>query len=149
MTRRDMNIRFRHVGLHISDLEASATFYCEHFGFTRGPAFVDAEGTETGVYLYLNRGVFLELFPKETGPLPGHLCFEVDDIHAAVSELREKGLEVSDVSLGRSKALMAFLRDPDGYPIELNEFSPPESWIAGFLAENDPKDELLSQSKED
>ena len=138
-----MNIRFRHVGLNVRNLDASVAFYSQHLGFSQGPAFLHEDGTRTGVYLYLNHGVFLELFEKEPEPLPGHLCFEVDDVHAAVKELREKGLEVSDISMGRSKALMAFLKDPDGYPIELNEFSPPESWIVKYLEEEDPNETLL------
>jgi len=65
-----MNIRFRHVALHVSDLATSVAFYCDHLGFCKGLAFVDAAGNETGAYLYLNTGVFLELFPKGPAPLP-------------------------------------------------------------------------------
>jgi catechol 2,3-dioxygenase-like lactoylglutathione lyase family enzyme len=143
-----VNVRFRHVGLNVSDLDASVAFYCQHLGFTQGPAFLREDGTRSGVYLYLSHGVFLELFEKEPGALPGHLCFEVDDVHATVQELRKKGLDVSDVSLGRSKALMAFLKDPDGYPIELNEFSPPESWIARYLADEHSQETLLCHPPE-
>lgn len=143
-----MKVRFRHTGLNVSDLDASVAFYCQHLGFAEGPAFVSKDGTRSGVFLYLSHGVYLELFDKPPGPMPGHLCFEVDDVHAAVAELREKGLDVSDVSLGRSKALMAFFKDPDGYPIELNEFSPPESWIANHLAEEHPQETLLCGQQE-
>jgi catechol 2,3-dioxygenase-like lactoylglutathione lyase family enzyme len=99
---------------------------------------VDDKGTPFGIFLYLNHGVFLELFTGEPGTFTGHLCFEVADIRAKVKELRDKGLTVPDPSLGRSKALLTGLKDPDGNSVELNEYSPPDSWIAKFLAERDP-----------
>jgi catechol 2,3-dioxygenase-like lactoylglutathione lyase family enzyme len=133
-----MNYRFRHVCLKCRDLERSISFYCEHLGFRRGPAFTDAAGKMTGIFLYLNKGVFFELFQGDPGSFTGHLCFEVGDIRDTVRRLREKGIEVSDPALGRSKALITGLRDPDGNSLELNEFSPPDSWIKCFLAEHDP-----------
>jgi catechol 2,3-dioxygenase-like lactoylglutathione lyase family enzyme len=137
-----MNIRFRHVCLKVKYLARSTAFYCEHFGFTEGPSFTDTQGVKFGTFLYLNQGVFMELFTGDPGTFTGHLCFEVPDLHATVKRLRDKGLTVPDPSLGRSKCLLTGLKDPDGYSIELNEYSPPDSWIARFLAERDPSQRL-------
>jgi catechol 2,3-dioxygenase-like lactoylglutathione lyase family enzyme len=133
-----MNIRFRHTCLKVKDLAASTAFYCEHLGFVEGPSFVDADSKKFGTFLYLNHGVFLELFTGEPGVFTGHLCFEVADIHATVKTLRDKGISLPDPSLGRSKTLLTGFKDPDGNAIELNEYSPPDSWIGRFLAERDP-----------
>ncbi len=133
-----MRCRFRHVCLTVTNLDRSIAFYCEHLGFVPGPEFKDAKGQRCGIFLYHNSGVFLELFPGKEATFNGHLCFEVTDIRAAVAELRAKGIAIADPSLGRSKALLTGFADPDGYKIELNEFSPPDSWIRTFLAAHDP-----------
>jgi len=133
-----MQIRFRHVCLTVSDLDRSITFYCDHLGFTRGPEFRNEDGKLWGIFLYLNNGDFLELFQGEDNHFSGHLCFEVDDIQEATRTLRAQGLEVSDPAMGRSGAWITGLRDPDGYTVELNEFTPPESWIREFLEQHDP-----------
>ena len=133
-----MYCRFRHTCLRVKDLDRSIAFYCKHLGFVEGPAFLNAQGKKDGVFLYLNAGVFLELFIGDPGAFTGHLCFEVANVRESVTALRAQGVKVTDPCLGRSKAWMAFFQDPDGVSIELNEFSPPESWIARFLEERDP-----------
>lgn len=139
-----MQIRFRHVCLTVSDLDRSVAFYCDHLGFTRGPEFLNEKGQRWGIFLYLNNGDFLELFQGEDNHFSGHLCFEVDDIQEATRTLRAQGFEVSDPAMGRSGAWITGLRDPDGYTVELNEFSPPQSWIREFLEQHDPGQTLAA-----
>ena len=133
-----MHLRFRHVCLKVTDLERSLAFYRDMLGFTEGPAFTNDLGKKTGVFVYLDDGNFFELFTGAPGDFTGHLCFEVADIRKTAEALRAKGLDVREPSLGRSKAWLTSVKDPDGYVVELNEYSHPESWIARFLSENDP-----------
>jgi catechol 2,3-dioxygenase-like lactoylglutathione lyase family enzyme len=139
-----MKIRFRHVCLTVKDLERSIAFYCGHLGFTRGPEFRNEKGECCGIFLYLNSGDFLELFRGENNHFSGHICLEVDDIQEATRALREKGFALADPSMGRSGAWITGLRDPDGYTVELNEFSPPQSWIRKFLEQHDPGQTLAA-----
>lgn len=133
-----MKIRFRHVCLTVEDLDRSIAFYCDNLGFSPGPEFKDGKGNRFGIFLYLNSGDFLELFRGKERHFSGHMCFEVDDIQEITRTLRAKGYELSDPGMGRSGAWLTGLQDPDGYTIELNEFSPPESWIRQYLEEHDP-----------
>jgi len=49
----------------------------------------------------------------------GHICITVPDVHAACARLHELGVDfVKDVNDGKMKGL-AFIRDPDGYWIEI------------------------------
>ena len=136
---KEPEFAFAHINLPVSDSARSSTFFCSHFGFRRGPSFTDAEGRETGVFLYLNRGMFIELIAtSQVERWQGHICLVVEDIAQTVARLRGAGLVVRDISLGRSLGWMAFLKDPDGHALELNEYSHPRSWIANCLRENDP-----------
>ena len=139
-----MNLRFRHVGLKVKDLDRSIAFYCDILGFEQGPAFVTPDGRKTGVFVYINHGAFFELIQGEPQESSAHFCLEVDNVREAVRLLREKGVTVSEPSLGRSKAWMAFFKDPDGYALELNEFSPPESWVRRYLSERDPQNGAMA-----
>jgi lactoylglutathione lyase len=61
----------------------------------------------------------------EKGVAWGHLAFEVDDIHGYVNRLRAKAVRVTREPdpMKSSPYQIAFVRDPDDYPIELLERS--------------------------
>ena len=53
-----------------------------------------------------------------------HLCLETDDIEAAVRELREKGVEVSDAKIEEAdKSFQAWFADSEGNKIELHQYT--------------------------
>jgi catechol 2,3-dioxygenase-like lactoylglutathione lyase family enzyme len=107
-----------HVSINVVDVEAAVHFYVDQLGlaaredrpaFPFGGAWLDAGGQQ--VHLI------------EADPPAGagqHFAVLVDDIDAAVAELRGLGLEVSDpkpVATSRQ----AFLHDPSGNLVELHE----------------------------
>jgi lactoylglutathione lyase len=51
----------------------------------------------------------------------GHIAIEVDDVHEAVDELRSRGGKViRDAGpMNAGTTIIAFIEDPDGYPVEL------------------------------
>jgi len=51
----------------------------------------------------------------------GHIAIEVDDVYDAVEELRSRGGKViRDAGpMNAGSTIIAFIEDPDGYPIEL------------------------------
>ena len=51
----------------------------------------------------------------------GHIAIEVDDVYQAVEELRSRGGKViRDAGpMNAGTTIIAFIEDPDGYPIEL------------------------------
>jgi catechol 2,3-dioxygenase-like lactoylglutathione lyase family enzyme len=130
-----MIVGCNHICLKVADIEASCRFYCGQLGFQRGPEFRDEQGNVVGVYLYISQRMFLELFLTDKPLTPfSHYCLEVTDLEGLLARLRDAGVKTNDVFLGRSKALIASIWDPDGHHIELNEFSRPDSWMAQYLA---------------
>ncbi len=51
----------------------------------------------------------------------GHIAIEVDDVYEAVEELRSRGGKIiRDAGpMNAGTTIIAFIEDPDGYPIEL------------------------------
>ena len=51
----------------------------------------------------------------------GHIAIEVDDVYAAVEELQTRGGKVIRPAgpMNAGTTIIAFIEDPDGYPIEL------------------------------
>lgn len=129
-----MIIGCNHINLPVADLDASCRFYQELLGFQRGPEFRDDAGNLTGVFLYISGRMFLELFPANGPVTPfSHYCLEVTELEALIARLREAGVKTTDIFLGRSKAWIASIWDPDGHLIELNEYSRPDSWMRQYL----------------
>lgn len=107
-----------HVSVNVDDVAACTRFYVDVLGFTRrhdrpdfgfDGAWLDAG--EQQLHLIAGR-------PPE--PVGQHFAVLVDDLDAAVAEVRSFGIDVSDpspVGTGRQ----AFLADPSGNGIELHE----------------------------
>ena len=51
----------------------------------------------------------------------GHLAIEVDDVHRACEEIRSRGGKIIREAgpMNAGTTIIAFVEDPDGYPIEL------------------------------
>jgi lactoylglutathione lyase len=57
----------------------------------------------------------------ELGTGYGHIALEVDDVYQACAEIKERGGKILRKAgpMNAGTTLIAFVADPDGYPIEL------------------------------
>ncbi|HEX7131282.1 MAG TPA: VOC family protein [Iamia sp.] len=111
-------VGLHYVSINVTDPVVARDFYVDVLGLVERPdrpdfgfggAWLDAGGQQ------------VHLIEAAPPPAVGqHFALQVADIDAAVAELRERGVEVSDpraVGTGRQ----AFLTDPDGNGVELNQ----------------------------
>lgn len=140
-----------HVSVTVSDLEVSVRFYRDILGFdlvarqTGDPSYL---GPITGypnvrleaAFLEMPGGIALELFqfshpagrahdPETFHPLASHICLAVRDVGRLWEELGRAGVAFRSppivVSSGVNKGgISCYLRDPDGYTIELYQRPP-------------------------
>ena len=126
-------MRLLHTMLRITDLERSINFYTELLGMKllRKKDYPDGEFT----LAFLGYGdeannTVLELTYNwkacqyEKGTAFGHIAIAVKDIYKVCNYLRKQGVELVRPP-GPMKAdtseIIAFIKDPDGYQIELIE----------------------------
>lgn len=137
--------RLSHIGLCVSDLDASKRFYCDQLGFREVHA-LDVAGDKADRLLelqdvdlqavYLERdGVHIELLhyrePGHRGegvirPMNAlgltHVSLRVDDLDGVIARLRDEGTRVleqtriDDPTVG---VAVVFVVDPDGTRVEL------------------------------
>jgi glyoxylase I family protein len=111
-------VGLHHVSLNVDDVDAAIAFYVDLLGLTvrqDRPRFA-FEGA------WLDAGDRqVHLIEGQSPPALGqHFALAVDDLAGAVSELRSRGVEVSDpepVGTG----LQSFLADPAGNVVELQQ----------------------------
>jgi lactoylglutathione lyase len=119
-----------HTCYRITDIDRSVAFY-QALGFEERRRF-PIRDEAINVYLGLpGDGDRLELTYNfgvdsyELGTAYGHIAVTVDDIDGALAELAGQGIEPErppyTISDGGSR--LCFVRDPDGYRIELIEHS--------------------------
>ena len=115
------------------DLDAALQFYAL-LGIEESFRLVKEEGGVRLIYLHVAGDRFIELFPG--GPPPEqrvsqqqqsyrHLCLVTDDIEGMVERLRSNGVTIdTEPKLGLDFNTQAWVKDPDGNPIELMQLSP-------------------------
>jgi lactoylglutathione lyase len=118
-----------HPALRAYDLDASLAFYSK-LGIDESFRLNHEDGSLMLVYLHVGGDRFLELFPNGPAPDPSrvhsfhHLFLLTDDLKGDVERLREKGVTIDqEPKLGLDHNLQAWVRDPDGIPIELMQLS--------------------------
>jgi len=121
---------FSHVGITAADLDASIRFYTEVLGFR---LLVDARPVGSGRALLAIDDLTLELFDGPAGaseqvPEPtafGHPKFAltVADLDEARAALVERGVPFWADVLATEVSRILWIRDPDGVPIQLTEFT--------------------------
>lgn len=111
-------LAIHHVSINVSDVDAALAFYVEVLGLTArtdrpdfgfGGAWLDVGGQQ--VHL-IEAAV-----PASQGQ---HFAVLVADLDATVSELRGRGLQVSDAKPVASNR-QAFVSDPSGNLVELHQ----------------------------
>ena len=127
-----MNIkRIHHIAILTDDYEKSKAFYTEVLGFDILKETYRQARQSYKLDLSINGQYQIELFSfpeyKERNSFPEskglrHLAFEVDDVNAAVVELRNKNVDVQDVRIDElTGKRFAFFYDPNGQPLEMYE----------------------------
>jgi lactoylglutathione lyase len=114
-----------HLAIAAYDLERSLAFYAG-LGLHESFRLHNEDGSLMLVYLHITGDRFLEIFPN--GPIPDpnrqgsfmHLCLRVDDLQATVEHFQKEGVTIEQApKIGLDHNLQAWIRDPDGNPIEL------------------------------
>ena len=123
-------MRLLHTMLRVGDLEASIQFYTHVLGmqqlrrkdypegeFTLAFVGYGDEAENTVIELTCNWGTD----NYDVGAGFGHIAIEVDDVCAAVAEVKARGGKVIREAgpMNAGTTIIAFVEDPDGYQIEL------------------------------
>jgi catechol 2,3-dioxygenase-like lactoylglutathione lyase family enzyme len=124
--------RLAHICINTSSLPDTERFYCQGLGMTRRFDF-EKEGSLFGYYLDAGGGTFIEVFSGEPGEAGNinHLALEVDDIDAAISQLRGAGFDIGDKAFGSDDSWQAWTADPNGVRIELHQYTPESCQLTG------------------
>ncbi len=123
-------MRILHTMLRTGDLERAIAFYTEVLDmrllrrkdfpegkFTLAFLGYGDEAENTVIELTYNWGV--DHYDLGTGF--GHIAIEVDDVYTAAERIRERGGKIirEPGPMNAGTTVIAFVEDPDGYPIEL------------------------------
>lgn len=116
--------------LRVGDLDRSIDFYTEVFGMKLMRKDDYPEGRFTNVFVGYGdeaTDAVLELTHNwdiseyDIGSAYGHIAIEVDDVYQAVEDICGRGGEILREAgpMKGGTRVLAFVRDPDGYAIEL------------------------------
>jgi lactoylglutathione lyase len=123
-------MRLLHTMLRVGDLEGSVQFYTHVLGMQELRRKDYPEGEFTLAFLGYGdeaENTVIELTHNwdtdsyDIGAGFGHIAIEVDDVYAAVDEVKTRGGKVIREAgpMNAGATIIAFVEDPDGYQIEL------------------------------
>ncbi|MDZ7804065.1 lactoylglutathione lyase [Thiohalophilus sp.] len=123
-------MRILHTMLRVGDLQRSIDFYTNVLGMKllRQKDYPEGEFTLAFVgYQPESEGAVIELTYNwdtdkyDLGDGYGHIALEVDDVYQATDDIRQRGGKIlRDAGpMNAGTTIIAFVEDPDGYPIEL------------------------------
>ena len=123
-------MRILHTMLRTGDLQRSIDFYTRILGmkllrqkdypegkFTLAFLGYGDESEQAAIELTYNWGVDR----YELGSGYGHIAIEVDDVYQATDRIKSQGGKILREAgpMNAGTTIIAFVEDPDGYPIEL------------------------------
>ena len=123
-------MRILHTMLRVGELDRSIEFYTDVLGmkllrrkdypdgeFTLAFVGYGEESEEAVIELTYNWGVR----SYEPGSGYGHIALEVEDVYQATEAIRGRGGKILREAgpMNAGTTIIAFVEDPDGYPIEL------------------------------
>jgi lactoylglutathione lyase len=131
MNDADKEFRLLHTMIRVKNLEKSKNFYSRHLGMSILREKEVPAGKYTNVFMGYGseeKNTVLELTynwdqeePYSHGSGFGHLAISLSGIYEACSEMEKEGVEISRPAgpLKHGTTIIAFIKDPDGYIIEL------------------------------
>ena len=133
-----------HLCFKTSQLDRMTAFYRDGLGATVKFNYRRSDGTVIGAYFSFGERTFLEVFDhadahrrsKSSKPLESledprdswlarynHFCFETENLDAYVSLLESRQITVTGRKVGNDRSKQAWIKDPDGNLIELQEYT--------------------------
>lgn len=123
-------MRILHTMLRVGDLEKSVEFYTTVLGMKllRQKDYPDGKFTLAFVgYGPESDNSVIELTYNwdtdhyDLGNGYGHIALEVNDVYQACDDIRQRGGKITREAgpMNAGTTIIAFVEDPDGYPIEL------------------------------
>ena len=123
-------MRILHTMLRVGDLDRSIKFYTEVLGMKllRQKDYPDGKFTLAFIgYGDESDHTVIELTYNwntdkyDLGDGYGHIAIEVDDVYQAADEIKQRGGKILRAAgpMNAGTTIIAFVADPDGYPIEL------------------------------
>ncbi len=123
-------MRIMHTMLRVTDLDRSVDFYTNILGMREIKRMDNPEYQYTLSFVgydEFDQGPLIELTYNwgvdkyDHGNAYGHICLEVDDIYRFCDQVKAKGGEVTREPgpIKGGTIQLAFIKDPDGYSIEL------------------------------
>ena len=134
-----------HLNFVTNDLYKIIDFYVDKLGMKVKFTLDNRDGQPFGYYFECGNSTFLEFFDQAmaaevwggnvdeltTGTRYKHFCLEVIGLDEFCNELKDKGVDVSKISLGMDNSRQAWIADPDGNLIELMEYAPSSLQLTG------------------
>ena len=139
--------KLAHLNFVTNDLEKIIDFYVNKLGMDIRFTLNNREGKPFGYYFACGDTTFLEFFDQamaaevwggnvaelSTGTRYKHFCLEVTGLDEFCSLLKNKGVDVSKISMGMDNSRQAWITDPDGNEIELMEYGPSSLQLTGSV----------------
>ncbi len=128
--------KLAHLNFVTNDLGRIIDFYVNKLGMKVKFTLDNKEGRPFGYYFACGDTTFLEFFDQKMaaeqwggsieeltiGTRYRHFCLEITGLREFCKTLKDRGVEVSEISLGMDNAWQAWISDPDGNAIELMEY---------------------------
>jgi lactoylglutathione lyase len=127
-----------HLNFITNDLNRIIDFYVNKLGMKVKFTLDNKAGQPFGYYFGCGNTTFLEFFDQEmaaevwggkageltAGTQYKHFCLEVSGLDEYCKQLKAKGVDVTEITLGMDNSRQAWITDPDGNSIELMEYGP-------------------------
>jgi catechol 2,3-dioxygenase-like lactoylglutathione lyase family enzyme len=134
-----------HLNFVTNDLSKIIDFYVNKLGMKVKFTLDNRDGQPFGYYFECGNSTFLEFFDQAMaaevwggkvedlaiGTRYKHFCLEVIGLEEFCKELKSKGVDVSEISMGMDNSRQAWIADPDGNQIELMEYGPSSLQLTG------------------
>ena len=138
-----------HLNFVTDDLSKIIDFYVNKLGLQVKFTLNNKQGQPFGYYFGCGNTTFIEFFDQKmasevwggnvaeltAGSRYKHFCLEVTGLDEFCIALKNKGVEVSRISMGMDNSRQAWVSDPDGNQIELMEYGPSSSQLTGQTAQ--------------
>ena len=138
-----------HLNFVTNDLSRIIDFYINKLGLKIKFTLDNKQGQPFGYYFECGNSTFIEFFDQKMasevwgGKVADeltidtrykHFCLEVTGLDEFCQELKNRGVAVTDISMGMDNSRQAWIADPDGNQIELMEYGHSSSQLTGQAA---------------